>query len=127
MMLKDDFFKINSCLLTAENELEANIRINPDHKIFKGHFPENPVVPGVVSVQIINEILSHHLKLALMTSSAKSIKYISMIVPNMQPVINYHIKFSETENGEFKVIAIAGFEDTVFVKFNGSFKVSENN
>jgi len=122
-MLIKDFFEIISSELINDNELSTSVSINPDHKIFKGHFPENPVVPGVVSVQMINEILSHHLKVSLMTSSARSIKFISMIDPRVNPDLMFNIKFSETERDNFKVTAQVNFEETVFLKFNGAFEV----
>ena len=43
------------------NKLSAMIRLNPSHEIFKGHFPGNPILPGVCVVQILKEILMYQL------------------------------------------------------------------
>ena len=118
-MLLNDFFKITTLKNATECELIAEIELNPNHKIYKGHFPGNPVVPGVVSVQMINEILSEHLKIKLMTSKARSIKFTSMINPKANPNLIFKINYSVTEDKNYKVIAQIFFEETVFLKFNG--------
>ncbi len=124
-MLINDFFNISSFKESTENELIAEIKLNPDHKIYDGHFPGNPVVPGVVSVQMINEVLSEHLGIKLMTSKARSIKFTSMINPKTNPNLTFKIKYIKTEEESFKVNAQITFEDIVFLKFNGIFSVQE--
>ena len=120
-MLLNDFFKISTLKNITDSELIAEIKLNPDHKIYKGHFPGNPVVPGVASIQIINEVLSEHLKIQLMTSKAQNIKFTSMINPKINPILFIKIKYSETEDDNFKVFAQITFEETVFLKFKGTF------
>ena len=39
-----------------EQNVNAVIELNKDHDIFKGHFPGNPVMPGVCMLQIIKEL-----------------------------------------------------------------------
>ena len=126
-MLLNDFFKILSLKNITESELTADIKLNPGHKIYKGHFPGNPIVPGVVSVQIINEVLSEKLRIKLMTSKAKSIKFTSMINPNINPNLSLNIKYSETKEEDFKVIAQINFKETIFLKFNGTFSAEKSN
>ena len=126
-MLINDFFNISSFKESAENVLIAEIILNPEHKIYKGHFPGNPVVPGVVSVQIINEVLSEHLSIKLMTSKAKSIKFTSMISPKINPILNISINYLKTEDENYKVNAQITFEETVFLKFNGTFSEIKSN
>ena len=31
------------------------VELNPAHKVFEGHFPQEPILPGVVSIRIIKE------------------------------------------------------------------------
>jgi 3-hydroxyacyl-[acyl-carrier-protein] dehydratase len=121
-MLQNNFFTIHKYTIKSENEYEYEIHVNPDHEIFKGHFPGQPVVPGVVSVQIINELLSEHLGVQLMMTSARTIKYIAMIDPNINPVLHYNIQFNNVETDSIKVSAQVTFEEITFVKFNGTFR-----
>lgn len=58
-----------SNLYRIEHLLEdgAVVSINPEHPLFRGHFPSNPVTPGVALLQIATELLGNmtqkHLKL----------------------------------------------------------------
>ncbi len=36
--------------------LTSRIKLYKEHEIFKGHFPGNPVMPGVCMIQIIKEL-----------------------------------------------------------------------
>ncbi len=120
-MLLNNFFNIINSTQISENEILKEIELNIKHDIYKGHFPENPVVPGVVSVQMINETLADHLELEFFVSKARSIKFSSMIIPNINPKLNFNIKYSESDDGGYKVIAQIYYEETIFLKFNGFF------
>jgi len=120
-MLLNDFYNIISLSKNTDESIFAHIELNPKHQIYKGHFPGNPVVPGVVSVQMINELLSEHLKIKLLTSEARSIKFTSMINPKINPFLNIKIKYLKTEKGKYQVNAQISYEETIFLKFNGIF------
>jgi len=122
-MLLNNFYKTQQISSQSDNEIIAKIVLNPDHEIYKGHFLNSPVVPGVVSVQIVNEILSEHLEKKLMTSSAKSIKFPAMINPNVNPQLFVKIKYNENEDYSYKITAQIFFEDLIFLKFSGSFSI----
>jgi len=122
-MLLNNFYKTQQISSQSDNEIIAKIILNPDHEIYKGHFPNNPVVPGVVSVQIVNEILSEHLEKKLLTSSAKSIKFPAMINPNVNPQLFVKIKYTENEDNSYKITAQIFFEYLIFLKFSGSFSI----
>lgn len=125
-MLKNDFYTISNITETDNNKLFAEIKLNPKHKIFDGHFPGNPVVPGVVSIQIITEILSEHIKKKLMLKKARSIKFPAVINPNNNPELHFNINYSEQEDKSCKVLAQIFFQETIFLKLNGNFVYDTN-
>lgn len=55
-LLKNDFFEIEK-LDHSTGLIASTIKINASHTIFDGHFPNNPITPGVVQLQITKEIL----------------------------------------------------------------------
>ncbi len=120
-MLLNNFFKIINSTQISENEILKEIELNIKHDIYKGHFPKNPIVPGVVSVQMINETLADHLALEFFVSKARSIKFSSMINPNKNPKLNFNIKYSKSDDGGYKVKAQIYYKETIFLKFNGFF------
>ncbi|MBS1934927.1 MAG: hydroxymyristoyl-ACP dehydratase, partial [Bacteroidetes bacterium] len=57
-MLQGNFFTITS--IAHENiSVKAVLELNPAHDIFKGHFPETPVVPGVCMLQMLKEVMEN--------------------------------------------------------------------
>ncbi len=62
--------------------VNAQIIIEPSHPSLAGHFPGNPIVPGVV---ILGEILEHigeSLDQSFMLSNVPSVKFHSPLRPN---------------------------------------------
>ena len=55
-LLESFYTEISSTDLSSENKFTAIVELNPEHKIYKGHFPEIPVAPGVTLIQMLQEI-----------------------------------------------------------------------
>ncbi|OEK09632.1 3-hydroxyacyl-ACP dehydratase [Flavivirga aquatica] len=117
----ENLYKINN-LEAIDNSITANITINKDHVIFKGHFPDNPVMPGVCMMQIIKEITESIVEKKLFTRSASNIKFMAIINPFITPKLELKLDISETDEG-YKVKNISKFEDTVALKATTNFIV----
>jgi 3-hydroxyacyl-[acyl-carrier-protein] dehydratase len=98
MKFLNDLYNLVS-LDKADNKISAAVRFNPSHEIFAGHFPGNPVLPGVCIVQITKELLELDQKTDLIMTEASSIKYISFIVPEKAGVVNFEIVQTGSEEG----------------------------
>jgi 3-hydroxyacyl-[acyl-carrier-protein] dehydratase len=107
------------------NKLSILIQLNPSHEIFKGHFPGNPILPGVCIVQILKEILIYQLDNRLILNHASSIKYLSYINPGVNNIINFDVELKEIGNGNIFCNAFLYFESVVFCRFKGEFKIMQ--
>lgn len=116
-----DLYKINN-LTVVENAVTANITVSKDHIIFKGHFPDNPVMPGVCMMQIIKEITEMVVKKKLFMQSANDIKFMAIINPFNTPELELQLEIIETDQG-YKVKNISKFEDTIALKATANFIV----
>ena len=56
-MLFKGFYNNEKTISSDHNKLITRIKLNKDHDIYNGHFPNNPIIPGVIIIQIIKEIL----------------------------------------------------------------------
>ena len=72
--LLNDFYTIESKQKTEAGGIMTNITLNTEHPIFKGHFEQMPVVPGVCQTQIIKEILQQELNKDLLLTKGDNIK-----------------------------------------------------
>jgi len=97
------------------------IKLNPEHAIYTGHFPGNPVVPGVCQVQMIKELTSAILKTNVVIQKSDNIKFLSMIIPTISPMLMINIDIREKEPGFWHVNSIIFHKDQIFLKFKGVF------
>lgn len=120
-MLLKDFYK-TSTLETVDNVSTATITINKNHEIFKGHFPGNPVTPGVCMMQIIKELTEDIVNKELFMESSGNIKFMAIINPEKNPDLVLTLDITKTEDS-YKVKNVTKFEDTVALKLTANFKV----
>ncbi|MEI6124872.1 MAG: 3-hydroxyacyl-ACP dehydratase [Bacteroidota bacterium] len=114
-MLLHSFFKIVSTTQQSEKNL-VEVEINASHKIFEGHFPGNPVVPGVCLVQMIRETIEVLQHKTFRLKKADEIKFMNMVVPPQNCKLTLEIQQrTKTENPyAYSVIITDG--QTVFLK-----------
>jgi 3-hydroxyacyl-[acyl-carrier-protein] dehydratase len=107
-----------------DSAVSADIVFNPDHDIFVGHFPGNPVVPGVCMIQIVRELLEDALKMKFQIRSGDNVKFLSVINPVQTPEVQVSIQFVQ-QGDELNVQASFAKGDITYFKFKGTFgKVS---
>ena len=78
------------------DRITASVHLDEHHAVFKGHFPDQPVMPGVCTLQIVQELLEEHLGRSLRLSSASNIKFMALIDPRIHPVSYTHLRAHET-------------------------------
>lgn len=120
-MLENNFFYIRQ-LDKEDGKVQAQLELNPGHPIFEGHFPGQPVVPGVCMVQMVKEILQQSLNLRLQLQSADHIKFLSIIDPRQTQDIKAEITYKQEEN-EVDIVASLQKEEGVSLKLKGRFIV----
>lgn len=93
-MLHNTFFKILK-EEPAAGAVKALLSIDKDHAILKGHFPGQPVVPGVCMMQIIKELVERQTQRNLRLAGAENMKFLSVLDPGHHQEIEASVSFSE--------------------------------
>lgn len=96
--LLNDFYTIQSTNKTDDSTIVVTIKLNANHDIFKGHFEQMPVMPGVCQTQLIKELLQQELGKNLTLTVGNNIKFTGMIIPTQHPIFNVELKYTPTEN-----------------------------
>ena len=124
----ENFYSLNS-ISTEGTQTTALITINKDHQVFQGHFPGNPVTPGVCMMQIIKELTEKvidEFRRYLNTlkngrnSSSSNIKFMALINPEKTPDLVLILDITETETG-YKVKNETRFGETIALKLVSSY------
>jgi 3-hydroxyacyl-[acyl-carrier-protein] dehydratase len=124
MILKDTFYKINS-LKCEDNVLEATITIDANHAIYEGHFPNNPVTPGVVQLEMVKEILSTQFNQSIQLKTLATSKFLAVLNPMNTPEASFKMTVVEQEspdNPDGQSLKVSGQLSTVegvCLKFSG--------
>jgi 3-hydroxyacyl-[acyl-carrier-protein] dehydratase len=121
-MLLHDFYKIVSLENTADSKYLAMLLINEEHKVFKGHFPGNPIMPGVCMMQIIKELTEQITDSSLFMQSLSNVKFMALINPFNTPELRLELDVTTTEDNLIKVKNITYFDETVALKLSSVYK-----
>ena len=113
-MLIPHFYSVKEFNFT-DNQLKAIIELNPEHNVFKGHFPNNPVTPGVCMLQILKELTEQATNTNLFIKECSNVKFMALINPEMNAVLAITIDINQVEEN-FKIKASASFDETVALK-----------
>ncbi|MCC8425872.1 hypothetical protein [Mucilaginibacter sp. UR6-11] len=117
-MLKEPLFKILS-LQQTEHVIEVVLEIDQLNKIFAGHFPDQPVVPGACMLQLVKETLAGALNKPLRLAKADNIKFLSLVEPST-PSLQLNIAYQPGET-DIKVNASLMAARTVCMKLQAIF------
>ena len=116
-----DFYTLTSYEKAENGSFTAHIHLNKDHDIFKGHFPGNPVTPGVCMMQIIKELTEEFTGSKLFLKTASNVKFMAIINPFETPDLKLQLDI--TEDGEdVKVKNSTSFGETIALKLSVSYK-----
>ena len=85
MLLKDYYSIISQSTDEATGAHLFRIKLNGGHEIYKGHFPEKAVSPGVCNLQIMKECAERIVGKELTIKTMAQCKMPAMITPDGTP------------------------------------------
>ena len=122
-MLLNDLYTITD-FTHEEGAVEANLVIDVGHRIFEGHFPGQPVTPGVCMMQMIKEIAEKAIDKKLQLKKADDMKFLAIIDPQKNNIVKASLKYTIAVN-TMSVSATITKEELTHFKFKGSFVFQE--
>ena len=119
MILKDSFYSINT-ISEDDSSKTFNVTIDADHPIFNGHFPGNPVTPGVAQLEIIKELVSYSIGTNCKLSEMANCKFLKVLNPKEDAEVSINLKLETAEN-TVKVNAVIQNDNGVFLKASATY------
>ncbi|WP_339713638.1 3-hydroxyacyl-ACP dehydratase [uncultured Kriegella sp.] len=120
-MLIKDLYTVQT-FEQSDESVTATVKLHKEHDIFKGHFPGNPVMPGVCMIQIIKELTEKAVDRELFLSTSSNIKFMAIINPEKNDILVLKLDIT-TDDKQIKVKNTSFFEDTLALKLNATFKI----
>jgi len=122
-MVLENFYEITSKEANEDNNsFGYQLKVNSLHPIFKGHFPDNPVMPGVCMLQIIKEVTEEIVDSKLFMQKCANVKFMALINPEINAVLQLQLSVSQYE-GIVKVKSTTRFDDTVALKMSAEYRM----
>ncbi|MDR1225307.1 MAG: hypothetical protein LBK47_00200 [Prevotellaceae bacterium] len=116
MILKDNLYTIKS-QNASENKAGFRVALHAESFIYKAHFPNNPITPGVCLIQMVVELFGVLRGADFRIKTLKNVKFTAPISPLAFPEVDVALDFSENEN-RWQIKAIVKESDTVFAKIS---------
>ena len=88
MILRNSLYTISD-KRTEGKSILYQILLDRNHFIYKAHFPNEPITPGVCIIQIAKELLEDYLHEEYEISHVKNIKFLSVLSPLSTPSVAY--------------------------------------
>jgi 3-hydroxyacyl-[acyl-carrier-protein] dehydratase len=115
MLFKDDFYTIKGT--SQEGEATTfNVDISKNHSIFKGHFPGNPVTPGVAQMEMVKELVSEVSGEPMNLISMGNCKFLAILNPEENNNVDVILNINENEDQQLKVSAVIKNDEKSFLK-----------
>ncbi len=118
-----DFYQVQRIEALEENAYTISLTLNADHPIFDGHFPHQPVTPGVCVIQIVKEITEKIVDKTLFFQQVKQAKFSSLIDPKVSNVLRIELTIKTGENNDILIQSQIFYQETISVKLSGVLQI----
>lgn len=121
-LLKDRYY-----IIMKENRLDANngvylLSLLPQSDVYRGHFPNQPVCPGVCSIQMIRECVEMLTGCPLYIKTIKQCRFTALLTPQCHSLIDVVVSVARLEGTDtYSVTAKITNQETTFVELKGDF------
>lgn len=101
----------------SENRIVGRFKFDKHQVFFKGHFPGNPILPGVFQIEMIKFCIEKTFNENFQIQKAVKTKFASPILPDIQ--VRVEIGFNEeVENGCLNLKAVVRAGDIIAGRAN---------
>lgn len=117
----------NLYTIVERGDNSFRIALNAEDTIYRVHFPEQPITPGVCIIQIASELLNLCLNRDIALSEVVNAKFLSVINPIETEEVVYTIGkmvHNQTDN-TLKVAITVSSDKTVCAKLSLLYKVND--
>lgn len=114
-MLIKDYYTIEGTSHTEDNTYVFHIRLNPECTVYQGHFPGEPVSPGVCNIQMLKELAEQAVGKALFMSNLNLCRLTTLVTPQAHPAMSAILTLEE-KDGSYKMRATLGKDNDIYLE-----------
>lgn len=118
-MLLNDFYKIVD-FTKNEERWTVRVELNPSHSLYKGHFPEQPIVPGVCTLQIIKECAEDIAQSPLTFTRISSCKFLAAMNPLTCKEVIFNILLDKIDDKNYTLVVDGIYQENPCIKLKAT-------
>ncbi len=120
-MSLDNYYEIQKETID-ESKAIFHISLNSLHNVYKGHFPEFPLLPGAIQIELIQELLEKAIGKNVELKAAKNIKYLGMINPFEHTLLTIDLQWNIKETIKLKaIIKSSNAGEPIMLKYSSEY------
>ena len=113
-MLIKDYYTIENVLKQDDGFVRFDISLNADCPVYEGHFPGEPVSPGVCNIQMVKECAEQVAGKSLFLNNLQQCRLTTLVTPLAHPQVE--VKILLEEKGEaYRLKATIGKNEDVYL------------
>jgi 3-hydroxyacyl-[acyl-carrier-protein] dehydratase len=118
MLLENRFYKVIS---EEKNDGQGKyqLAILPDCDVYQGHFPGDPVCPGVCNIETIKECAMMLTGKQLRIKSIKQCRLTAIATPSVCPEVTITLSATPSADNSYTVLATIADEKQSYMEFKG--------
>ena len=113
-MLIKDYYTIENVSKQENGAVRFDINLNADCPVYEGHFPGEPVSPGVCNIQMIKECAEQVAGKSLLLNNLQQCRLTTLVTPIQHPQVEVTILLEEKGDG-YKLKATVGKGEDVYL------------
>ena len=113
-MLIKDYYTIESVEKKDDGMTCFQINLRPDSTIYEGHFPGEPVSPGVCNIQMIKECAEQVADKSLLLNNLQQCRLTTLVTPIQHSQVEVVIALEEKGNA-YKLKATIGKGEEIYL------------
>jgi len=118
MTLLNDYYRIENRVADGGDTL-FDIALLPNYCAYAGHFPGNPVAPGVCNIQMIKECAELLAGRSLFIVHIARCRFSAIITPLATPRLQLRINVMPVTDETYTISATLFDDTTTYIQFKG--------
>ncbi|MFH1152690.1 MAG: hydroxymyristoyl-ACP dehydratase [Pseudomonadota bacterium] len=118
---RSPWYRVREIRLSGREDLTAVVDVPAESGWFSGHFPGNPVLPGIAQMGIVFDLMKQVMAPGLLLSGFKRVRFKQLIRPDTAITVEVKPQVRETGTFAFRIMVAQELCCSGFVRASTNF------
>ena len=123
MRLENNYYKLLEVRHQDVATIIYHVTLLPNCSVYRGHFPHEPVCPGVFNMQMIKECTENFVGKQLHQPSVKQCRLVALMTPSKCPEVDIRIDVLSASESSFTIKAGIYDHEQIYMDYKGEMTI----